>query len=178
MAYAGIGADIGIYFIDRLHRTEADWSHSVKVAGFTIQQAKEASQYCGGEPEIYVLQRPPNPRWRYLGVGDTSCEFTNRFNSSEISDHLEKLILPLGFAPEIDSGYRDELHPEPVVPSATNLIPVIALEFFPSAWLGSASYQKQIDEICIRNQSKLLRLSLKSNPVISLLSAVQPKAKK
>ena len=159
MAYAGIGADIGIFFMDRLHDAESDWTYAVRVAGFTLQQATEACRYCGGESEIYVLQRPPNPRWRSLGTDDAPTNFYNAFNSHEVSKHLTTLLKSNRMAPELLWGYRDEHHPEPRQEDGF-FTPVIPLEFFPSDWLESPAYQQQIDEICTRNRNKLLELGL------------------
>lgn len=114
IAYAGIGADIGIFFIDRLHRINADWKYSATVAGFTLQQAMEACRYCGGESEIYVLQRPPNPRWRSLGTEDAPTEFVNRFNSQVVARHLEGFLRSIPSVSEHYIGYRDEHNPEPI----------------------------------------------------------------
>ena len=164
MAYAGIGADIGIFFIDRLHRRDDDWTYAAKVAGFTLQQATEACRYCGGESEIYVLQRPPNPRWRSLGTDDAPNAFFNEFQIQYISRYLADFIKSSRITPECLAGYRDEQHLEPVRPGEMWTKPVIPLEFFPSAWLQSPSYQKQIDEICSRNRDRLLQLGLLSNP--------------
>jgi hypothetical protein len=87
MAYAGIGADIGIFLIDRLHQSDADWTYSAKVVGLTLQQATEARRFCGGESEIYVLQRPPNSRWRSLGTGDAPVEMMNGFSPPDVSKY-------------------------------------------------------------------------------------------
>jgi hypothetical protein len=114
MAYAGIGADIGIYFIDRLHRQESDWNYTATVAGFTLQQALESCQYCGGETEIYVLQRPPNPRWRFLGKCDAPSEFFNSFQSAMVSEHLAKLVQSTASGLDRMEGYQDEHHPDPL----------------------------------------------------------------
>jgi 20S proteasome alpha/beta subunit len=112
MAFAGIGADIGIYFMDRLHQTDGDWNYTATVAGFVLQQAMEACRYCSGEAEIYVLQRHPNPRWRSLGTGDAPMEFMTLFQSATISSHLEKLIRESPGSLEGCVGYRDEHHPK------------------------------------------------------------------
>jgi 20S proteasome alpha/beta subunit len=161
MAYAGIGADIGIYFIDRLHRKDSSWSYAAKVAGFTLQQANEACTYCGGGIEIYVLQRPPNPRWRSIGTHEATVDFFNEVSSSHVAEHLAKLIEPFTFVPELSDGYRDEHHPEPHAGGLLSV--VIPLEFFPLDWIGPTPYQKNIDEIRIRSRDKLLQLGLLKN---------------
>jgi len=114
IAYAGIGADIGLYFMDRLHRDDADWRYLASVTGFTIQQAIESCQYCGGDPEVYILQRHPDPRWRSLGTYDAASEFVNSFQGI-VGHHLEQLIrehLPDWFTFEKLRGYSDEYHPK------------------------------------------------------------------
>jgi 20S proteasome alpha/beta subunit len=161
-AYAGYGGDIGIYFLDRLHCDDADWTFTATAAGFVIEQAIQACRYCSGESEIYVLQRPPNPRWRYLGTGDAPAELSTNFQFALVAEHLRRLVEVNQFTPELADGYSDEHHPEPV--EGDEIRVTIPLEFFPSAWLQSPSYQKQIDEICSRNRDRLLQLGLLSNP--------------
>jgi hypothetical protein len=114
IAYAGVGADIGIFFLDRLHLPNEDWVYSSTVVGFTLQQAIEASRFCGGESEIYVLQCPPNPRWRSLGDCDVPCEFINCFSASNVSRHLGQLIRGNALSAEGRAGYSDEHHPNAV----------------------------------------------------------------
>jgi len=109
-AYAGIGADIGIYFMDRLHQPSESWIYTVNVAGFTLQQAMESCRCCSGESEIYVLQGFPNPRWRSLGTGDAPMKFLNDYQGFEVASHLRKL-LRTQLNPEGLEGYRDEHHP-------------------------------------------------------------------
>jgi 20S proteasome alpha/beta subunit len=116
IAYAGIGADIGIYFMDRLHRPDEDWTYAVSVAGFTLQQAMESCRYCSGESEVYVLQGFPNPRWRSLGTYDAPMEFQNLYQGPVVAEHLSKLLTKRPFKPEGFIGYRDEHRPKERTP--------------------------------------------------------------
>ncbi len=112
MAYAGIGADIGIYFMERLSRQEADWRYTASVAGFTLQQAIEFCQYCGGDQDVYVLQLRPNPRWRYLG-DDASHAFADEFSGVLVARNLENMLENALLFLHRSIGYQDEHHPEP-----------------------------------------------------------------
>lgn len=114
IAYAGFGADIGIFFLDRLHNAEEDWTYAVTVAGFALQQAIEACRFCSGESEIYVLQKPPNPRWRSLGTVDAPTNFQNSFQKGTVAHHLETLVREEQFDSDGCPGYSDEHHPEPI----------------------------------------------------------------
>ena len=167
MAYAGWGTDIGIFFMDRLHHADSDWVYAVTVAGFTLQQAKEACRFCSGGTEIYALQRPPNPRWRSLGTEDASIDFFNSFQSYEVAKHLERLLRKERLMPESQDGYRDEHYPERYHNdfSAREFRGVIPLQFFPENWLESPAYQKQIDETCSHNRDTLLRSRLLNRPL-------------
>jgi ATP-dependent protease HslVU (ClpYQ) peptidase subunit len=113
IAYAGIGGEIAVYFMDRLHETDADWTYTAKVAGFTLQQAIESCRYCSGEAEIYVLQRHPNPRWRSLGTGDVPVEFVNHFQRAAVANHLRPFVEKCGGFEGV-AGYSDEHHPAPI----------------------------------------------------------------
>jgi 20S proteasome alpha/beta subunit len=79
-AYAGLGADLAIYFLDRLHDATLEWEDSAKVAGFVLEQVKEAAQCCGGDSQFYALHAPPMPRWRALGT-DAAHEIGNECRS-------------------------------------------------------------------------------------------------
>jgi 20S proteasome alpha/beta subunit len=114
IAYAGYGADIGIFFLDRLHDATEDWTYAVTVAGFALQQAIQACRFCSGESEIYVLQKPPNPRWRSLGTADASTNFQNSFQKGTVALCLETLVRREQFDPNDCAGYSDEHHPEPI----------------------------------------------------------------
>lgn len=113
IACTGYGADIGLFFLDRLHRAAEDWTYAVTVAGFTLQQAIESCRYCSGESEIYVLQKPPNPRWRSLGTGEAPVNFYNSFQKGLVADCLQAFVRKRQFDTEyLPSGYRDEHHPD------------------------------------------------------------------
>jgi 20S proteasome alpha/beta subunit len=114
IACVGYGADIGLFCMDRLFRPERDWLYTVKVAGFTLQQAIDSSRYCGGECDIHVLQRPPQPVWRSLGTGDTSVAFANEFQQGMVASCLEKMVEASNFNPTRCDGYADEHNPAPV----------------------------------------------------------------
>ena len=114
-AYAGIGADVAIYFMERLRYSDIDWKHALKVAGFVVLQVKESSQYCSGESQMYVLQAPPNPRWRELASDECSMELENNLvNHVGLAEHITERLKAIKFSPEGITGYRDEHNPDPV----------------------------------------------------------------
>jgi 20S proteasome alpha/beta subunit len=113
LACAGYGADVAYYLLDRLHNNDDDWVSGVKIAAFSLQEAKESTLYCGGDTHLFVLQSPPNPRWRDLGWGGSS-ELENSFVNL-ISDGLRQAILDVEFTAEICEEYCDEQHPEPYI---------------------------------------------------------------
>jgi hypothetical protein len=112
IAYAGAGSDIAIFLVDRLHRLNLDWEEAAKVAGFTLEQVNESCQDCSGPTEIFVMQQPPEPRWRYLG--DVSINLFNEFGDGRFGRELSKIVLQTPFYAKEGDGYCDELNPEPV----------------------------------------------------------------
>ena len=113
-AYAGIGADVAIYFMERLHFSDTDWKRTVLLGGFIMLQVKESAQYCSGESQTYVLQTPPSPRWRELASEEISMELENRLQEVDFIGYLTEQLRTIGFALEHVTGYRDEHNPEPV----------------------------------------------------------------
>lgn len=109
----GYGADVAYYLLDRLYSSEDDWISGVKVAAFAAEEAKESSQFCGGDTHILVLQSPPSPRWRDLGWGGANELGTN--SAYRALGALRNTILGVNFKPEICEEYSDEHHPEPYV---------------------------------------------------------------
>jgi 20S proteasome alpha/beta subunit len=114
MACAGYGADIAIYFIDRLHQRTDEWESSLRVLGFATTASKEASQYCSGDTSYLILQAPPYPRWRKPGE-DFDCEVAGR-QTEFISEHLRESIISMPFRSDLSPGYCDEHSPEPLSP--------------------------------------------------------------
>jgi 20S proteasome alpha/beta subunit len=69
-AHAGYGADLASYWLERLHVDQgASWEEHLNLAAFVLMEVKESSQFCGGGSHAFVLQAPPNPRWRFIGEG-------------------------------------------------------------------------------------------------------------
>jgi 20S proteasome alpha/beta subunit len=108
---ARYGADIAYYLLDRIHSGEDDWLSGVKVAAFAMEEAKESSQFCGGDTQILVLQSPPNPRWRDLGWGGPN-DLETSF-ALLVSTSLRNGILGVPFTPEVCEEYCDEHCPTP-----------------------------------------------------------------
>jgi len=104
-AYAGVGVDLAIYFLDRLYDHSFSWEDAAKVAGFVLMQVKEASQFCSGESQIYALQVPPNPRWRSLGSWAV-LDIENNCNTlvSSFTEEVLKELRSFSFAQRIQSG--------------------------------------------------------------------------
>ena len=112
MACSGYGADVAIFFIDRLHQVADDWESSLRVLGFAMTASKEASRYCSGDTTYLILQAPPNPRWREPGE-DFDCEIMS--NQQEfISGQLRESLLEMSFRPDLSPGYCDEHNPQPL----------------------------------------------------------------
>ncbi len=116
-AYAGIGADLAIFFLENLYDEFLSWRHAASIAGFVVYQATETSQYCSGLVQLYVLQSPPNPRWRALSV-ESALEIHNVCSSmmkealSNISEQLERIHhgphTPIDPGDDYEDDYEEE----------------------------------------------------------------------
>jgi len=109
-AYQGYGSDVAVYLLDRIHDVDDDYKRGLQVTGFVLAEVKETAQFTSGDTDFYVLQSPPNPRWRSLGP-EISAHF-------DINEKIEvgKLIRgeftsDLDVSPNADYTYRDEFHP-------------------------------------------------------------------
>jgi 20S proteasome alpha/beta subunit len=110
-ACAGWGADIAIYWLEHIYYGDFDWERALAAAGFIIRQAKKSARFCSGESQLFVLQVPPNPRWRSPG-GDTITDIDWNMVVDVpglITDELSKKEL---FS-ERDEGYADEHKEKP-----------------------------------------------------------------
>lgn len=91
-AYAGIGADLAIYILEKLQWHIHSWLDAAHLAGFVIKEAKESAQYVGLDSQIFVLHRQ-RPRWRLI-AGEAIDDIENYVAGwqSHIGDAWEKLI--------------------------------------------------------------------------------------
>jgi 20S proteasome alpha/beta subunit len=111
-ACAGYGADVGLYLLGRIHKDNDKWLDASKITAFVIHETKKSSQFCSGDSNFLVFQRPPSPLWRDLGdwVGmslDDECQI---FWGDTIH---EKIISGPSWRPEMLQGYCDQLRPIP-----------------------------------------------------------------
>jgi 20S proteasome alpha/beta subunit len=114
-AYAGIGADLAIYFAEKLYRDDDSWENNANVAALILSQVKETSQFCGLGSQLFVLQSPPNPRWRSFGEAAMD-EMDNR--SSHWLSEAFQLVLDKSHSHPIsktkfadDEDYEEEPQP-------------------------------------------------------------------
>lgn len=115
-ACAGIGVDLGVYFLDRLHNPgTATWDNGVNVATFVLKEAKEAAQNCGIGSEAYVLQSPPRPRWLWMGE-DVMNEVENRLPWwDRVLGTFREELIDSKFSP---ATFGDEYAEEPIQDSS------------------------------------------------------------
>jgi 20S proteasome alpha/beta subunit len=115
IAYAGIGSDVALYFLDRIHYSDFGWKYTTKVAAYVLAQVKESAQACSGASQMFALQSPPNPRWRDFGEKEAWMELENSFRfEADIADILPDILKKIRFPLEGLEGYSDEHHPEPL----------------------------------------------------------------
>lgn len=110
-ACSGYGSDVAIYLFDRLHEREDKWIESLKIAIFALSEVKESAQYCGGDSDFLVFQKPPHPRWRKL----SSYYVSSMENESQnlIFATIRPKILEQRWRPEMSEDYIDEHHSVP-----------------------------------------------------------------
>jgi 20S proteasome alpha/beta subunit len=64
-ACVGFGADLAIYFCDRLHNPWGSTEDAAKLAAVILKESKEATQYCGQGSNMYVLN--VHSGWKHCG---------------------------------------------------------------------------------------------------------------
>ena len=111
-ACAGYGADVGLYLLSRIYQNDDKWLNAAKITAFVIHETKKSSQFCSGDSNFLVFQRPPSPLWRDLGdrVGmslDDECQI---FWDNKIR---EQVVFESSWRPEMMEGYCDQLRPIP-----------------------------------------------------------------
>ena len=116
-AYAGLGADLAIYYLDNLFSDIRDWKDATRVCGFVLMEAKKTAQYCSGKTQIYTVQLPPQPRWRSLGKG-TFVEIENVCSglvSHTVSSGIMKELRRVDVSIAVDEfgDYEEEKRPKP-----------------------------------------------------------------